>query len=209
MLILCARNLKKKLRTFLVMISDYWACCIHRISNCPHENNIHAKSHRSTCEICILCLFVCLIASLRLCVPARARACVCVCVDIELCAVGRNPFCTLILQSSFQKRGFWKTVELCVLCGEALDSGGKRVVPTIGEETPSTEQAKSVAIQLLCQRVRRHTKNAVAISQISTTSKVTWEEYKMLNLKQVLHRAGAHKINALTLPDVVFLWQWS
>ena len=49
-------------------------------------------------------------------------------------------------------------------------------------ETPPTEQAKSVAIQLLCQRVRRHMKNAVAISQISTASKVTSEEYKMLNL---------------------------
>ena len=61
-------------------------------------------------------------------------------------------------------------MELCVLCGEALDSGGKRVVPTIGEETPPTEQAKSVAIQLLCQRVRGHTKNAVAISQMSTVS---------------------------------------
>ena len=207
MLILCARNLEKKLRTFLVMISDYWACCIHRISNCPHENNIHAKSHRSTCEICILCLFVCLIASLRLCVPARARARMCVCVDIELCAVGRNPFCTLILQSSFQKRGFWKTVELCVLCGEALDSGGKRVVPTIEEESQSTEQTKSVVIQL-CQRVRRHTNNAVVLSQTSTASKVTWEENKKLNPQQVLHRAGAHKINALTLPDV-FLWQLS
>ena len=64
-------------------------------------------------------------------------------------------------------------MELCLLCGEALDSGGKRVVPTIGEETPPTEQAKRVAIQLLCQRVRGHTKNAVAISQIIIASKVT------------------------------------
>ena len=47
-------------------------------------------------------------------------------------------------------------MELCVLCGEALDSGGKRVVPTIEEEAPSTEQAKSVVIQLLCHRVRHH-----------------------------------------------------
>ena len=54
-------------------------------------------------------------------------------------------------------------MELCLLCGEALDSGGKRVVPIIEEESPSTEQAESVAIQLLCQRVRGHTKNAVAL----------------------------------------------
>ena len=59
------------------------------------------------------------------------------------------------------------------MCGETADSGVKRVVPTIEEETSSTEQAKSVVIQLLCQRVRRHTKNAVALSQISTASKVT------------------------------------
>ena len=45
---------------------------------------------------------------------------------------------------------------LCVVCGEALDSGAKTVVSNIEEETSSTEQAKSVAIQLLCQRVRHH-----------------------------------------------------
>ena len=156
------------------------------------------------CEICIVCLFVHR-SSPIVCASALARASVC--VSIKLCAVGRNPFCTLISQSFFEERGFWKTAKPCVLCGEALDSGGKRVVPTIEEETPSTEQAKSVAIRLLCPRVRRHMKNAVAISQISTASKVTSEEYKMLNLQQVLHRAGPNKINALTLPDVVFLWQ--
>ena len=115
-------------------------------------------------------------------VCASVRACVC--VDTELCAVGGNQFYMLILQSSFQERGFGKIASLCVLCGEALDSGGKTVVPTIEEETPSTEQAKrvhghtvvvsegetpsteqaeSVAIHLLCQRVRGHTKNAVAL----------------------------------------------
>ena len=106
-------------------------------------------------------------------VCASVRACVY--VDTEFCAVGGNQFYMLILQSSFQERGFGKIVELCVLCGEALDSGGRTVVPTIEEETPSTEQAKSVVVQL-CQMVRRHTKNAVALSQISTASKVTWEE---------------------------------
>ena len=134
------------------------------------------QSHCSKCEICIVFLSASLLLSNCVCqcttvVPPKSRACVC--VDIELCAVGGNPICTLISQSSFQKWGFWNTVEQCVLCGEALDLGGTTVVPTIEEETPSTEQAKSVAIQLSCQRVRRHTKNAVAISQISTAPKVT------------------------------------
>ena len=71
-------------------------------------------------------------------------------------------------------------------------------------ETASTEQAKSVVV---VSEGERYTTNAVAISQISTASKVTSEEYKMLNLQQVLHRAGPNKMNALTLPDVDFLWQ--
>ena len=44
--------------------------------------------------------------------------------------MGRNPSCSLISQSAFQERGFWKTIELRVLCEETLDSGGKTVVPT-------------------------------------------------------------------------------
>ena len=44
----------------------------------------------------------------------------------------------------------------CVLCGEAPGSDGTTVVPAIVEEAPLTEQAKSVVIQLLCQRVRHH-----------------------------------------------------
>ena len=96
---------------------------------------------------------------------------------------------------------FWKSLVLCVVCGEALDSGAKTVVSTTEEETPSTEQAKSVVIQLLCQKVRGHTKNAVEISQISTASSYVRRK------QETESAAGTEptlKISVLTLPGVFF-----
>ena len=63
------------------------------------------------------------------------------------------------------------SIIIIIITEQAKRVHGHTVVVSEGE-TPSTEQAKNVVIQL-CQRVRRHTKNAVALSQISTASKVT------------------------------------
>ena len=194
------------------MISDYWACCIHRISNCPHENNIHAKSHRSTCEICILCLFVCLIASLRLCVPARARArvCVCVCRHWALCS-GTKPILHVNLAIFFSKtgvledRGTVRTVWRGPWFGWEEGRANHR-----GRDTTNRASKESGHTVVVSEGQRAHEEcRRNFTSKHSILIKLPAKKTRNWICSRFFHRAGAHKINTLTLADVVFLWQWS
>ena len=139
MFILCAKNLeRKKRRTFQVMISDYWAYCIHRTSSCLmriiYIQRVIAQHVR--------------LYSLSFCLPHRFP-------PIKFCTVGGNPFCTLISQSSFQNgvledrgavrtvwRGSWFGWDDC----RASHSGR-------GTINRANKERGHIAV---CQRVRHH-----------------------------------------------------
>ena len=129
------------------------------------------------------------------CSSLTAHAHACVCGHWALCS-GRKPILHVNLANLLFKNG------------GSGDHGAVRTVrrgpwfrwedcqcQLLEEETPSTEQAKSVAIQLLCQRVGRHMNPKLP-------------EKKTRNwICSRLYTEPA--LTKSRLPDVVFLWQWS